>query len=141
LRASVVGLLLLGVVVSCGCTIAGGVGELAIPRGRYFPGLESWAFLGLAPIAASVTCWWFARGQQRSRFITTFAVGAMLLLGPMAAFGSVVFNRSKAPRPLVELTETMRRDNDIRIGGFQVEHLLSLNFYVKRNVAHLQDDN
>ena len=140
-NTSVVGLLLIGVLFSAGLTIAGGVGEFAFLRGRFFPGLEWWAIVGVVPIVAAVACWWFARTRQHGRFITALAICAILLLGPMAAFGSAMFNRFKAPRALVEQTDTMRQDEDIRIGCWQVEHLPSLNFYVKRNVEHLRDEN
>jgi hypothetical protein len=63
-----------------------------------------------------------------------------MLFIPLAAYGSVLFNRYKAPRPLVELSEVLRRDADIRIGCWQMEHLPSLNFYVQRNVEHLHDE-
>ena len=55
-------------------------------------------------------------------------------------FGSALFNRCKAPQPLVALSESARRDEDIRIGCWDLQHLPSLNFYLKRNVEHLQDE-
>jgi 4-amino-4-deoxy-L-arabinose transferase-like glycosyltransferase len=134
-------LLLIGVLFGVGLSVAGGVGELSFLRGRYFPGLENWAFLGAIPVVAAAACWWFARRRQYSRFIVAIAVAAILLIGPLAAFGSVVFNRFKAPQVLVERTGAARRDEDIRIGCWQLEHLPSLNFYVKRNVEHLHDEN
>jgi 4-amino-4-deoxy-L-arabinose transferase-like glycosyltransferase len=141
LHASVASLVLIGVLFSLGLTIAGGVGELSFLHGRYYPGLENWAFIGVFPIAAAAACWWFARTRQHSRFITAIAVCAVLLLGPMVAFGSVVFNRCKAPRRLVEQSDTLRLGEDIRIGCWQLEHLPSLNFYVKRNVEHIYNQN
>jgi 4-amino-4-deoxy-L-arabinose transferase-like glycosyltransferase len=134
-------LLLIGILVGLGLTIAAGVGEVSLLRGRYLPGLENWAFLGAIPIAAAAACWWFARARQYSRFIVAIAVTAILLIVPLAAFGSVVFNRFKAPQVLVERSDTARRNEDIRIGCWQLEHLPSLNFYLKRNVEHLQDEN
>jgi 4-amino-4-deoxy-L-arabinose transferase-like glycosyltransferase len=133
-------LMLIGVAISAGLTIAGGVGELSVLRGQFFPGLEHWAVLGLLPIAAAIACWWFARTRQHSSFIVTFATCAVLLLGPMAAFASVIFNARKAPQALVELADADRRDEDIRIGCCQAEHLPSLNFYLKRNVEYLYGD-
>ena len=44
---------------------------------------------------------------------------------PLAAFASVLFNQSKAPEPLVAKTDTVRHYEDIRIGGWQIEHLPS----------------
>jgi 4-amino-4-deoxy-L-arabinose transferase-like glycosyltransferase len=140
-RGSVASLALIGFFFSLALAIAGGVGELPLLRGRYFPGLENFGLLGLIPIAAATACWRFARARQYGRFISAVAVCAILLLGPMAAFGSVLFNHCKAPRGLVEQTDALRRAEDIRIGCWHVEHLPSLNFYVKRNVEHFCDEN
>jgi hypothetical protein len=140
-RGSVASLALIGFLFSLALAIAGGVGELPLLRGRYFPGLENFGLLGLIPIAAAAACWRFARARQYGRFISAVAVCAILLLGPMAAFGSVLFNQCKAPRGLVEQTDALRRAEDIRIGCWHVEHLPSLNFYVKRNVEHFCDEN
>ena len=140
-RGSVASLALIGFLISLVLAIAGGVGELPLLRGRYFPGLENFGWLGLIPIAAAAACWRFARARQYGRFISAVAVCAILLLGPMAAFGSVLFNHCKAPRGLVEQTDALRRAEDIRIGCWHVEHLPSLNFYVKRNVEHFCDEN
>ena len=138
--SGVISLLLFGIIIAVGLAVVGGVGELAAVRGRYIPGLENWAFLGLAPILAAVACWWFARGRQYGRLVTAVAVSAVLLVAPFAAFGSAIFNRCKAPRTLVEQTDACRPDEDIRIGCFELEHLPSLNFYVKRNIEHLHDE-
>jgi len=135
-----VGLFLIGVTISLGLTLAGGVGELAVFRGRFFYGLEFWAGIGVAPIIAAVAGWWFVRHRQHGRFITALAITAVLLLAPLAAFGSVLFNRYKMPQGLVEQAGLLRRDEDIRIGGWQVEHVPSLNFYVQRNIEHLNEE-
>lgn len=140
MQMSVASLLLTGMLFVVGLSIAGGVGELAVLRGRFYPGLEAWAFIGLIPMTAAAACWWFARTHQHNRFVVTLAVCAVLLLAPMAAFASAIFNRCKAPQPLVEQAKALRLDEDIRIGCWQVEHLPSLNFYVKRNVEHLRDE-
>jgi 4-amino-4-deoxy-L-arabinose transferase-like glycosyltransferase len=139
-HGSLVSLSLIGLLFSLALAIAGGVGELPILRGHYFPGLETWALVGLIPIAAAAACSWFARARQYGRFITAVAVCAISLLGPMAAFGSVLFNQCKAPRRLVEQSDALRPAEDIRIGCWHVEHLPSLNFYLKRNVEHFYDE-
>ena len=109
-------------------------------RGRYIHGLDRWAFLGLIPIAGSLLCWRFAQREERSRFVGVFAVTAMLLLAPLAAYASVLLNRSKAPQPLVEQVQTWTDADDIRIGCWHLEHLPSLNFYVQRNIEHLREE-
>jgi 4-amino-4-deoxy-L-arabinose transferase-like glycosyltransferase len=140
LLAGMACLVLIGFGISTGLAIVGGVGELAVVRGRFFHGLEVWAALGLVPIIAAVAGWAFVRNRQPNRFILAVSVTAILLLAPMAAFGSVLFNRYKAPRALAEQAELLRRDEDIRIGCWQMDHLPSLNFYVQRNVEHLHHE-
>ena len=138
--ASVASLALIGLGLLIGLSIAGGVGELPAMRGRSFQGLAPWAFLGLIPLAAALLCWWFARQRQPTRFILTVAVTAVTLLAPLAAFCSVFFNRYKAPSALVEQAHALDEATDIRIGGWRIDHLPSLNFYVRRDVEHLQDE-
>lgn len=134
---STLALLLIGVGFVVGLSIAGGVGEFAFLRGRYFQGLERWAPLGAIPILGALVGAWFLRQRQAGRFIIALTTTAVLLLAPFAAFGSAIFNRYKAPRPLVEEIAMLGRDHDLRIGGFRVDHLPSLNFYVQRNIEHL----
>jgi 4-amino-4-deoxy-L-arabinose transferase-like glycosyltransferase len=140
LMSSTLCLATIGVAFVIGLALAGGVGEAAFLRGRYFQGLELWALVGLTPILAAGLGWWFLRQQQASRFLTAMTICAIVLIAPLAAFGSAIFDRYKAPRALTEQAELLRRDEDIRIGCFHVEHLPSLNFYVQRNVQHLHDD-
>lgn len=139
--ACVVSLLVIGVVLGVALVVVGGVGELSVMRGRFVYGLENWAILGLVPILAAAACWQFARARQPSRLIAAVAVTALLLFAPLAAFASALFNHYKAPSVLVGQTDVLRLDEEIRIGCFQMEHLPSLNFYVKRNVEHLHDHN
>ena len=140
LSLSIGALLFIGVLFAIGLTVAGGVGEWSVLRGRYYQGLEFWAPIGLVPIVAAVVGIWFVRRQQYTRFIVAVAGTAVLLLVPLAAFGSVLFDRYKATRTLVEQIDMLGRDHDIRVGGLQVEHLPSLNFYLQRNIEHLQGD-
>lgn len=133
-------LFLIGVIFSFGLAVAGGAGELALLRGHYFHGLEIWAPVGVVPILAAMAGWWFVRQRQYGRFILALSITALLLLAPLAAFGSALFNRYKAPRALVEQVAILSRDQDIRIGCWQMEHLPSLNFYVQRNIEHLHEE-
>jgi 4-amino-4-deoxy-L-arabinose transferase-like glycosyltransferase len=112
----------------------------ALTGGGQFAGLEIWALLGLIPIVAAAAGAWLMRQRQVSGFILAVAVTAVLLLAPLAAFASALFNRYKAPRSLVEQAAALQQDTDIRIGCFHMEHLPSLNFYVQRNIEHLPED-
>jgi 4-amino-4-deoxy-L-arabinose transferase-like glycosyltransferase len=133
-------LALVGVVTILVLLAAGGVLRLALLRGRFLPGLESWAFLGVLPILGAVGTWWLLHRRQRGGVVAAVAVTAVLFVGALAAFGSLAFNRFKAPRPLVELAHALQRRSEIRIGCFQLEHLPSLNFYCQRNVEHQKNE-
>ena len=133
-----IALAVLGVAVGLGLTLAG-EGRWSIPAG-HFAGLEHYAWLGLVPILAAVVGAWFLWQRQVGGFILALAIAAVLLLAPLAAFASAIFNRYKAPRPLVEQAAALQSDTDIRIGSFRMEHLPSLNFYVHRNIEHLIAD-
>lgn len=140
LMSSTACLALIGVAFVLGLGIAGGVGEAPFLRGRFFQGLEWWAFVGLAPILAAAVGWRYLCKQQTGRFMTAVTVAAIAMIAPLAAFGSAIFDRYKAPRALTEQADLLRRDEDIRIGCWRVEHLPSLNFYVQRNVQHLHEE-
>lgn len=140
LAMSIGSLFFIGIIFTVGLTVAGGVGELAILRGRYYQGLEHWAPIGVVPILAAAAGFCFVRRQQQGRFIVALAGTAVLLLVPLAAFGSALFDRYKATRTLVEQIDMLGRDHDLRVGGWQVEHLPSLNFYLQRHIEHLQGD-
>jgi 4-amino-4-deoxy-L-arabinose transferase-like glycosyltransferase len=131
---------LIGVGVTVGLLLVSGAVEAAFMRGRYVPGLEVWAFVGAGPVFGSVAAVWCIRRQRRSAAVVVVTLTALLLLMPLAAWGSAALNRHKAPRPLVEQAGALCRDRDIRIAGYQLEYLPSLNFYCQRNVAHLPAD-
>jgi 4-amino-4-deoxy-L-arabinose transferase-like glycosyltransferase len=133
-------LLLVGCGLGLGLACAGGAGQLGLMRGRYYPELTTWAALGLLPVAgaaAAAVCW---LRQRRTGLVACLGVTAVLLLAPLAAYGSALFNDYKAPQPLVAVAQALRRQEEIRIGGYKVQHLPSLNFYVRRDVLHLHDD-
>ena len=54
----------------------------------------------------------------------------------MAAWMLPAFDGVKAPGSLVARSGALKRDRDIRIGGYQMEHLPSINFYAQREVMH-----
>jgi 4-amino-4-deoxy-L-arabinose transferase-like glycosyltransferase len=140
-QGSVASLALIGFLFGLGLIFAIRIDDLPALKDNSLAGLDYWALLGFLPIAAAAGCWWFARRHQYTPFITAVASCAFLLLAPIAAFGTAFLNGCKAPRLLVEHTHTLRLDEDIRVGCWQSEHLPSLNFYLKRNVEHLQDKN
>lgn len=139
-RTSFVGLVLVGVGVGGGLAVAGGVGEWSLLRGRFIPGLAGWAWLGVVPLAGATGAWALWRREHRTGVFACLTFAALLLLAPMAAWGSVAFNRVKAPQPLVESAGSRQLQSDLRIGAWQMEHVPSLNFYVQRDIIHIQNE-
>jgi hypothetical protein len=137
---SLIMLALLGAATLAGLLIVGGTVEVKWLRGRSWPGLEQWAFVGALPMAAAAAAWWCLRRRQRTAFVAILLAAALAFMAPLAAGGSVALNRFRAPRPLVEEAGALQRDQDIRIGCYQLEFLPSLNFYVQRNVEHQTGD-
>jgi 4-amino-4-deoxy-L-arabinose transferase-like glycosyltransferase len=135
-----VGFASVGIVLGAGCVLMSGVGEWSVLRGRYFPVLASFAWLGLIPVVASVAIGWLARGGRRSATLVVFALASVAFYAPLVAFVGIVCNDYKAPEPLVRETPMHRRDIDLRVGVYDMEHLCSLNFYVKRDVRILRQD-
>jgi 4-amino-4-deoxy-L-arabinose transferase-like glycosyltransferase len=131
---------LFGALVIFGLLLAGGAIRLPFMRERYVQGVEFWAALGLVPVLGAAAAWWCARRQRRGGVVLALTASAVLFLAPLAAWGCVALNRHKAPQPLVEECGAMARNQEIRIGGYQLEYLPSLNFYCQRNVSHLQNE-
>jgi 4-amino-4-deoxy-L-arabinose transferase-like glycosyltransferase len=123
-----------------GLPFFGGLGAAELMHGRYLPGLQRWAAIGIVPVVGAALAWWCLRRQRRDGVIVSVAAAAVMFLGPLAAWGSVVFNLDKAPKPLVRDAGALCRNHDIRIGAYQLEYLPSLNFYCQRNVLHQKDD-
>ena len=138
--AGVMGLVLVGVVIAVGAAVVGDAFEWSILRGRAIPGIAPWAWMGLIPLAAAVLGWWFLRQRQINRYIVTIAITAVVLLAPLAVYGSMFFNDFKAPRLLVEQAGVCNRNEDIRIGCWRMEHLPSLNFYLQRSVTYIEKE-
>jgi len=129
-------LALIGVGATAGLLVAGGVVEVRWLRGRSWPGLETWAAVGLLPLAgglAAAVCLWH---RQRSAFVSVLALTAWCFVLPLAAGGSMALDAFRAPRPLVQQVGALQRDQEIRIGCYQLEFLPSLNFCVQRPVQH-----
>jgi 4-amino-4-deoxy-L-arabinose transferase-like glycosyltransferase len=137
---SVAWLAFIGIVTIAGLLVAGGTIEVRWLRGRSWPGLETWAILGLVLLVGAAAAAWCLRHQQRAVFLVVIFASALGFVGPMAAGASLVLDRYRAPRPLVAEAGALQRDAEIRIGCYQLEHLPSLNFYVQRNVKHCQCD-
>ena len=138
--ASSLALLLIGVGLAVALAVVGGAGPGDLLRGRYLSGLEAWAALGIVPLIGGTLAWRMLYQQRRTAFVAVLAATAFGLVAPLAAYGNAFFNRFKPVQPLVEAAGALRRDDDIRVGGWDVQYLPSLNFYVQRAVHHLHTD-
>lgn len=128
-------LALIGVGTSAGLAIAGGLISLpsSLPA---FPTLGVWAGLGVVPLLGAAVAWWYQRLQQRTGVIVSVAVASVVFLVPLAAWVAGALNAVKPSRPLVAQSDTRDPSTDLRIGGYQIEHLPSLNFYCQRTINH-----
>jgi 4-amino-4-deoxy-L-arabinose transferase-like glycosyltransferase len=140
LPTSLATLVVAGVVTSIGLLITGGSISVGLPHGRSWPGLGQWWALGLVPIAGAAVGGWCLHRQRRTPFVAVLLIAAVAYLAPMGAGGTLVLDRFRATRPLVEQAAALERDQEIRVGCFQLEFLPSLNFYVQRNVTHHESE-
>jgi 4-amino-4-deoxy-L-arabinose transferase-like glycosyltransferase len=105
------------------------------------PRLLSLSVLGAALVAAALAAFWFWRRGERGRVVGSVVVGQVLFLAPLSAWALPAWNVIKAPRALARqaaasVPDAFGRSRDIRIGGFNIEHLPSLNFYTRRPTVH-----
>lgn len=133
-------LLLIGIGLGVGLAIAGGVVDLPQLRGARFPGIEMWGLAGAVPMLAAVLGAWCWRRQRRAGLIVCLAGCAVLLVAPLAAYGSALFDRYKAPRSLVDQAGALQPSEEVHISCWNLEYLPSINFYVRRDVTHLRNE-
>jgi 4-amino-4-deoxy-L-arabinose transferase-like glycosyltransferase len=131
-------LVLVGAGTVAGLLVAGGA--VAVPGLRTWPGLDTWAALGLAPLIGGVAAAWCLRQGRRAAFVGVVAAAALTFIGGLAAGGSTALNSYRAPRPLVQEAQALRRAEEVRVGCYQLEHLPSLNFYVQRHVKYHENE-
>jgi 4-amino-4-deoxy-L-arabinose transferase-like glycosyltransferase len=136
LPTSMVCLALTGVGLGVGLLIAGGALPLEPLRGRSFAELRPWALVGLAPLLGGIAGAACLRTGRKTGMIFSVAAAGVLLLGALGAQGVFAVEGRKSPRALVDAAGALQPEHDIRIVAWQLEHLPSLNFYVRRNVKH-----
>lgn len=131
---------LIGIAVGAGLMVAAQDKDASPIAGAGFTDLKLWSLVGGVPLAGAILGGLALRQGRISRFVLTLSLSAVLMLAPLAAFASTLFNRYKAPQPLVAQAEMVQPGRDIRIGSYQVDHLPSLNFYAQRNVEVIEKD-
>src|SRR5205807_3857070 len=105
-----------GVALGAGLVVAGGPGAAWLPRIPHFAGLEWWALLGAFPVLGAAAALWFLRRGQRGGLVISLCAAALLLIGPLAAWGTAALNGYKAARPLVAEAGARQPTEDIRVG-------------------------
>ncbi len=136
LTCAVVGLAMVGVGLGAGLAIASGVGELASLRNRFLPQLWPFVPLAAAPILAAGMLAYAMRTSRRPLFVRTLLIAALALFAPLAAYATAALNGAKAPASLGQ-TPAARADVDRRIVAYEMGHLPSINFYLRRDVTHV----
>jgi MFS family permease len=138
LPGGVVVLAFTGLAVGAGMLIGGGVTPVSSPQMRLFPGLESWAWIGLIPIAGAGFMWRFLKRDDRPKVVVSLAVSTVLFVGLLAAFPLLELDKRKATKQLVAESGARQLDREVRVGSFEFTKP-SLTFYVGRRVERFGD--
>jgi len=131
---------LIGVAICVGLTIASGVIELRLMRGRSIPDLGSWALIGLMLILGAGLAWWFHRQERRTAMIGSLAASALLTTALMTGGALAAVESCKAVRILVAQAGAYQPQREIIIGCLNLEHLPSFNFYCQRDIKHCRSE-
>jgi 4-amino-4-deoxy-L-arabinose transferase-like glycosyltransferase len=125
----------IGIAVTVGLLMAGGILTPAAIRGQVIPGLARWAWIGAVPVVAAAAGYACLRRDRRAGVVTALAAAAVgfvgLAMAPVRAVES-----AKAPRALVDAAGVCRPAEEVRVaslGYFQP----SLVFYCQREVGGL----
>jgi 4-amino-4-deoxy-L-arabinose transferase-like glycosyltransferase len=138
-RTCMLGLALMGVGVTLGLLVVGGVIDMAALRGRRLQGLERWSAMGGVLLAGALAGGWCLRRGRRGGVIAAVAVSAVLFTAPLAAWGVAAVDRYKAPRALVGALPAGQQSREVRVGAFNYFQP-SLVFYCRREVQRLETD-
>jgi 4-amino-4-deoxy-L-arabinose transferase-like glycosyltransferase len=139
MQLSLAGVALVGLGFGLAALAAAGVINASALRGRVVPGLETWAVLGLIPIAGASLAAWLFRAEKKTGMVVSLAVSFVLFVSTIAAWGTLSVDPGKAPRPLVEDAAACQTDRDIRVGCYQF-YQPSLVFYCRREVRILNNE-
>jgi 4-amino-4-deoxy-L-arabinose transferase-like glycosyltransferase len=150
LHACLVSMAGIGIATSLGLALVSGRVSFEplitrLPAGSLVADIDYWVLIGLVPVAAALVGAWYLRRQARHGVVLSLIAGTVLFLAPSLAWVPTAWNMIKAPRPLTEqagtsMPDALRPSQDIRVGGFHLEHLPSLNFYTRRVVMHQDNE-
>ncbi|MFO0926295.1 MAG: glycosyltransferase family 39 protein [Gemmataceae bacterium] len=127
---------LIGVGVTVGMLVAGGLVPLAALRGRSYPGLIGFAWVGGVLLAAGGAGFWLARRDQRTALVGVVGVAAALFVAVTTAAALPTLNPHKPSVALAAALPADQREQEIRLAAcdyFQP----TLVFYTGREVTKL----
>jgi 4-amino-4-deoxy-L-arabinose transferase-like glycosyltransferase len=133
MRASLALLALLGVGLAAGLLLAGGWLDLRVLRGRSFPDLAAWAWLGVVPVAGSMTGSWLLYHGRRGGLSASVAGSAVIIAIILAGWGLQAMEPYKAARQLALALPADQIQRDVRVATFGYFQP-SLVFYCRREV-------
>jgi 4-amino-4-deoxy-L-arabinose transferase-like glycosyltransferase len=132
-------LIVLGAGLAGGLILASGMIPVSWFRARQIPDLIWCSPLGLVPAAGAILAWWHLRRDRRNGLITSMAATAFVLVGALAAWGTLAVDRHKAPRPLAQIMEQHHSESEFRVGCYAY-YQPSLVFYCRQEVRRLEDE-
>jgi 4-amino-4-deoxy-L-arabinose transferase-like glycosyltransferase len=128
------GMLLVAVGAGGGLLVAGGTFD--IPTMRTFPGLESWAALGLIPLVGAIAMAISLRNGNRAGFVRSAAIASVAFTATLAAFPPATMDRYKASRELARDGDLADNTRELRLASYDWFQP-SIVFYSKRHVEKL----
>jgi 4-amino-4-deoxy-L-arabinose transferase-like glycosyltransferase len=134
--ACVASVALVGLLTGLGLFIASGEIPLRSLKGNGIPGLESWAAIGLVPIAAGLVAWYWQRHGHRKGAVIAISIAGFAYMCLLINYPVKIIDTRKAPKELMAAAGLPRPKDEIRIGSlgyFQP----SLVFYAQREVTQL----
>jgi 4-amino-4-deoxy-L-arabinose transferase-like glycosyltransferase len=139
LACSLSGWTMLGAGTIFGILVASGAVEIGPPIRHHFAGLESCAWFGLVPLAASVVAGLCVWHRRLAAALVNLGLAAVLFAALLMAQGAPALDNHKAPRALVAAADAHRTDCDLQIGCYDWFEP-SLVFYCQREVLYLNDE-
>jgi 4-amino-4-deoxy-L-arabinose transferase-like glycosyltransferase len=138
-QASLICLALAGSATVAGLLLAGGTIEVPWLRGRAFPGLEHWAWLGLVPLGGAVAGWFCFRQGRSARLVALFGLVAVIFTGGLFAGAADATDSQKAPRYLAYHCQLRQPTEEIRVACYEYFQP-SLVFYAGRQVPRCDSE-
>jgi hypothetical protein len=129
-------LAVMGVGVTGGLAVIGGVLTPAALTGQVIPGLARWAWIGAVPVLGAAAGFWCLQRGCRTGLVAALTATAVAFVGLASDQPLRALEARKACRPLVAAAGACRPADEIRV-GFVAYFQPSLVFYCRREVSDL----